>query len=229
MEAFFHSVKLDWERCVGCTNCVKRCPTDAIRVQDGKARILRELCIDCGQCIYICPHHAKSAVVDQLEQAHRFRYTIALPDPSLYGQFHQIRAFPHASVRPLLGTETALVFPILEVLGGEDLHLLPDGEHHHPMLVRRVPEDFRVAEVRLVGSQDGVLVVFDECLSVVEAIRQALRLATAPRCRFRRGVESYYGSRAEARRILMVNDARAAEDGAPGVGQDGVALKIPVD
>ena len=84
MEAFFHSVKLDWERCVGCTNCVKRCPTDAIRVQDGKARILRELCIDCGQCIYICPHHAKSAVVDQLEQAHRFRYTSALPDPSLW-------------------------------------------------------------------------------------------------------------------------------------------------
>ena len=64
MESFFHSVKLDSGLCVGCTNCVKRCPTAAIRVQDGKAHILRELCIDCGQCIYICPHHAKSAVVD---------------------------------------------------------------------------------------------------------------------------------------------------------------------
>ena len=44
MESFFHSVKLDSGLCVGCTNCVKRCPTAAIRVQDGKAHILRELC-----------------------------------------------------------------------------------------------------------------------------------------------------------------------------------------
>ena len=87
MESFFHSVKLDSGLCVGCTNCVKRCPTAAIRVHDGKAHILRELCIDCGQCIYICPHHAKSAVVDHLADAKRFRYTIALPAPALYGQF----------------------------------------------------------------------------------------------------------------------------------------------
>lgn len=35
---------------MGCTNCIKRCPTQAIRVRDGKAQIITERCIDCGSC-----------------------------------------------------------------------------------------------------------------------------------------------------------------------------------
>ena len=45
---FFHSVTLDREKCHGCINCVKRCPTEAIRVRNGKAQIITERCIDCG-------------------------------------------------------------------------------------------------------------------------------------------------------------------------------------
>ena len=37
---YFHSVTLDASRCKGCTSCVKRCPTEAIRVKDGKATII---------------------------------------------------------------------------------------------------------------------------------------------------------------------------------------------
>ena len=59
MEQSTHSVMLDKELCMGCINCIKRCPTEAIRVRDGKAHILKERCIDCGECIRICPHHAK--------------------------------------------------------------------------------------------------------------------------------------------------------------------------
>ena len=40
MSEFFHSVTLDREMCHGCINCVKRCPTEAIRVRDGKAQII---------------------------------------------------------------------------------------------------------------------------------------------------------------------------------------------
>ena len=36
MDRFFHSVTLDRDKCVGCTNCIKRCPTQAIRVRGGK-------------------------------------------------------------------------------------------------------------------------------------------------------------------------------------------------
>ena len=43
MSKYFHSVQLDADRCCGCTNCLKRCPTEAIRVHDGKAKILSEI------------------------------------------------------------------------------------------------------------------------------------------------------------------------------------------
>ena len=50
MDRFFHSVTLDKDKCLGCTNCIKRCPTEAIRVREGKAQIISERCIDCGEC-----------------------------------------------------------------------------------------------------------------------------------------------------------------------------------
>ena len=68
MGNYFHSVELNADKCCGCTNCLKRCPTEAIRVHGGKARILPERCIDCGECIRICPHHAKSAYSTKIEE-----------------------------------------------------------------------------------------------------------------------------------------------------------------
>ena len=84
---YLHSVSLDADKCIGCTNCIKRCPTEAIRVKDGKAFILQHRCIDCGECIRICPHNAKKAVSDKFADLPRDKYNIALPAPSLYGQF----------------------------------------------------------------------------------------------------------------------------------------------
>ena len=90
MEQFFHSVMLDKELCKGCINCIKRCPTEAIRVRGGKAQITAERCIDCGECIRICPHHAKRARYTHMEDLGKFKYNIALPAPSLYGQFNNL-------------------------------------------------------------------------------------------------------------------------------------------
>ena len=39
----FHSVRLDKKKCKACTSCLKRCPTEAIRVRGGRAHILNEL------------------------------------------------------------------------------------------------------------------------------------------------------------------------------------------
>ena len=90
MAKIFHSVRLDDEKCVGCTNCIKRCPTEAIRVRNKKAYIISDRCIDCGECIRVCPQHAKYAVMENLEETKKFRYNIALPAPALYGQFNNL-------------------------------------------------------------------------------------------------------------------------------------------
>ncbi len=87
MDTYFHSVVLERNLCKGCTNCIKKCPTEAIRVQQGKAKILNEKCIDCGECIRTCPYRAKVAQTDGWEALDDYQYTIALPAPTLYMQF----------------------------------------------------------------------------------------------------------------------------------------------
>lgn len=90
MDKFFRSVCLDESLCKGCVNCIKHCPTQAIRVRNGKASITSKFCIDCGECIRICKHHAKICTYDHLDILHNYEYTVALPAPSLYGQFNNL-------------------------------------------------------------------------------------------------------------------------------------------
>jgi iron only hydrogenase large subunit-like protein len=84
---YFHSVRLIPDRCKGCVSCIKRCPTEAIRIRKGKAKIIEARCIDCGECIRSCTNHAKTAVTDSLDDLKHYQYNVALPAPSLYSQF----------------------------------------------------------------------------------------------------------------------------------------------
>ena len=87
MNRYEHSVYLDEKKCSGCTACLKHCPTEAIRIRGGHASIDPDRCIDCGECIRVCPHNAKKAVCEKLSAMDKFKWKIALPAPSLYGQF----------------------------------------------------------------------------------------------------------------------------------------------
>ena len=90
MGKYEHSVYLDLSKCNGCTTCLKHCPTEAIRIRDGHAVINDARCIDCGECIRVCPHSAKKAICNQLKDMDSFKYKIALPAQSLYGQFDNL-------------------------------------------------------------------------------------------------------------------------------------------
>ncbi len=90
MNTYEHSVFLDESKCTGCTTCLRHCPTEAIRIRDGHAVINEGRCIDCGECIRVCPHKAKRAVCSKLEAMDGFKWKIALPAPSLYGQFDNL-------------------------------------------------------------------------------------------------------------------------------------------
>ncbi|MCT4606024.1 MAG: 4Fe-4S dicluster domain-containing protein [Marinisporobacter sp.] len=114
MTEHFHSVILEEDKCIGCTNCIKRCPTEAIRVRNGKARIIKERCIDCGECIRICPQHAKNSISDPLENIYHFKYKVALPAPTLLGQFDE-------TIEPIK------ILSALKALGFDDVYEVSRG------------------------------------------------------------------------------------------------------
>lgn len=82
-----NAVSLSGDKCNGCDRCMKRCPTEAIRVRGGKAVINYERCVGCGECVRVCPTHSKLEHYDPFDQAYDYKYKVALPSPSLYGQF----------------------------------------------------------------------------------------------------------------------------------------------
>ena len=63
------------------------CPTQAIRVRNRKARLLRDRCIGCGECVRVCPSSAILPRTGSVGDFSSFTYTIALPSPVLYSQF----------------------------------------------------------------------------------------------------------------------------------------------
>ncbi|MBQ7799444.1 MAG: 4Fe-4S binding protein [Oscillospiraceae bacterium] len=90
MNTYEHSVYLDVSKCNGCTTCLRHCPTEAIRIRNGHAYIIQDRCIDCGECIRVCPNKAKKAKCDSLKELERFKWKVALPAPTLYGQFENL-------------------------------------------------------------------------------------------------------------------------------------------
>lgn len=91
MNTYEHSVSLDVSQCTGCTTCLKHCPTEAIRIRDGHAVINTNRCIDCGICIRNCPNNAKKATYSKLDAVlKKYKWKVALPAPTLYGQFENL-------------------------------------------------------------------------------------------------------------------------------------------
>ncbi len=67
--------------------CMHICPTQAIRVRDRKAVLLRDRCIDCGECVRVCPNRAILPRTSSFSDFSKFKYTIAIPSPVFYSQF----------------------------------------------------------------------------------------------------------------------------------------------
>ena len=147
---FFHSVTLEKDQCVGCTNCIKRCPTEAIRVRDGKAQIISERCIDCGECIRVCHHHAKKTRFDHLDKLQDFEYTIALPAPSLYGQFNNLDDidFVLTGLKALGFDHVFEVSRAAELVSEATRRLMAQGSLPRPLISSACPAVVRLIRVR---------------------------------------------------------------------------------
>ena len=164
----FHSVRLEGDKCRGCTNCLKRCPTEAIRVRGGRAHIIDERCIDCGECIRVCGYHAKVAVTDPLSAISKFKYKIALPAPSLYGQFASLKSISQV----LNGLKQMGFDDVFEVARGADVvsrairDRLKNPDIPRPVISSACPAIVRLIQVR-----------FPDLLDHIVDVRQPMEVA----------------------------------------------------
>ena len=213
MDRFFHSVTLDKDLCVGCTNCIKRCPTQAIRVRAGKAQIISERCIDCGECVRVCPHHAKKARHDGLEMLDKFKYTVALPAPALYGQFNRLDEIDYVlhGLKSLGFDDVFEVSRAAEIVSDATRQLLADGRLKKPVISSACPAVVRLIRVRFPDLCENVLPLRSPMEVAARLARS--RLSKIPDCRPKLSGYSSYPLRRKGHGCEGANRHRAFECG----------------
>lgn len=170
---YFHSVTLDKSKCHGCTNCISRCPTEAIRVRKGKAKIIKERCIDCGECVRVCRSHAKNVATDDFSLLEKYKYNVAMPAPSFYSQFPG-----EQSVNKILTAFTKIGFDdVFEVARGAEVisaatrKIISVGNYKKPIISSACPAVLRLIRERFPNLLGNVL----ELISPMEAAASLAR------------------------------------------------------
>ncbi|NTW43227.1 MAG: 4Fe-4S binding protein [Anaerolineaceae bacterium] len=88
---FHHALNIREDICNGCSLCIRVCPTEALRIRNGKAHLIEDRCVDCGECFRKCPVHAIIIEQDDFSRIYDYKHRVALVPAVLHGQFkHEI-------------------------------------------------------------------------------------------------------------------------------------------
>jgi len=138
---------------------MRRCPTEAIRIRNEKAFIIEERCIDCGECIRICPNHAKYAVSDPLDALKKYSYKIAIPAPSITGQFPE-----RLELSGILGGLIEIGFDdVFEVAVGAEIisdytqRYIQEHKDIKPLISSACPSVVRLIQVKFPSLVDNII------------------------------------------------------------------------
>lgn len=141
-----HSIQVDSDKCIGCSHCMRVCPTQAIRIVNGTASIQPERCVDCGECYRVCPQRAIYAKDDGLASFQDNLYKIALVPSVFIGQFPSdysaievLKAIKEIGFDEVFEVEQAVDFmkEAYQVVGNEN-HVLPLISSYCPAVVRLI-------------------------------------------------------------------------------------------
>lgn len=159
MNSYEHSVYLDVSKCIGCTTCLRHCPTQAIRIKDNHAVINEKRCIDCGECIRVCPKKAKKAKCNKLSEMDKYKWKIALPAPTLYGQFENLEDVDYV-LNGLLKIGFDDVFEVsaaAELVTAYTRAFLKTANIQRPIISSACPVVLRLISLRFPSLTDNIL------------------------------------------------------------------------
>lgn len=90
MDGYNHLIDLNFDDCIGCTRCMRICPTEAIRIVNGKVKLLEEKCINCGSCFSTCHVHAFKVQGDRKEALTQYRFNAVILPIAIYGMIKEL-------------------------------------------------------------------------------------------------------------------------------------------
>lgn len=166
-QSFFHALKIRHDVCVGCSHCIKVCPTEALRVKESRALLYPDRCISCGECYRVCPSHAIVIEDDDFNRIYDYKYRILLIPSVFFGQFNkQISQEEINGILLDLGfTDICPVEHTVKVLSDVIKQYIP--QHERPVI-----SSFCPAVIRLIQ------VIFPALVGNIMRLKQPLEITT---------------------------------------------------
>lgn len=157
----FHAIRVNPEKCIGCTHCMQVCPTEAIRVRDGLAVIADERCVDCGNCMRACPVDAFYIVQDDLSLMQQYRYRVALFPSVMIGQFPD-KVTDDQVYGALLELGFTHIYEVeqpIQWLVDAYRGYMTENRHNFPMISSFCPAIVRLIQIRYPSLIDNIVMV----------------------------------------------------------------------
>lgn len=147
---FHHALKIDHDLCIGCANCMRVCPTEALRVKYGKAHLEANRCIDCGECFRHCPVNAIIIEQDDLSKIDQFENRVALVPSVFSGQFPEEISIEeiHSSLLELGFTHIFEVENAVELVYQKQSKEIHRKDNPKPIISTFCPAIVRLIQVR---------------------------------------------------------------------------------
>jgi iron only hydrogenase large subunit-like protein len=149
-EHFHHALKIVREACIGCFHCMSICPTEAIRVKNGKAELLEHKCVDCGFCFRVCPVNAIIVEQDDFNRIFEYKARVALVPAVMIGQFPEDISTEqiYSEIMELGFTHVFEVEHGVDVLHPAQNKYLEDHADTRPMISSFCPAVVRLIQVK---------------------------------------------------------------------------------
>lgn len=156
---FFHAIKVNENACIGCSHCMKACPTEAIRIWNGKAVIDDNKCVDCGECFRACPVNAIYVEDDEFDKIYKYKYRVVLFPAVFVGQFpDEIKASQiYAELLKIGFTHLFEVERAVEMLNEAIKSYQQNNNSELPIISSFCPAIIRLVQVKFPSLVDNIL------------------------------------------------------------------------
>lgn len=159
LQEFHHALKIRDDVCIGCTHCMRVCPTEAIRIRKGKAVLFANRCIDCGECFRACPVLAIIIEQDDFDKIFGYTVRIALVPSVFIGQFPKTITTEQI-YSELLGLGFTHIYEVehaAEILADRINSYIDENEDNKPVISSFCPAIVRLIQVKFPALVENIM------------------------------------------------------------------------